>query len=77
MVKKQNCVTWIQIASYIKTDDIYKDIAEDVETRFDNSNYKLQRPLPKKKEKENIGVMKDKLSEKIMREFVGLKQNDC
>ena len=21
---------------YIKTDDIYKDIAEDVETRFDN-----------------------------------------
>ena len=31
----------------------------------------------KKKEKENIGVMKDKLSEKIMREFVGLKQNDC
>ena len=24
---------------YIKTDDIYKDIAEGVETRFDNSNY--------------------------------------
>ena len=24
---------------YIKTDDIYKDIAEDVETRFDTSNY--------------------------------------
>ena len=24
---------------YIKTDDIYKDIAEDVETRFDISNY--------------------------------------
>ena len=23
----------------IKTDDIYKDIAEDVETRFDTSNY--------------------------------------
>ena len=23
---------------YIKTDDIYKDIAEDVETRFDTSN---------------------------------------
>ena len=22
-----------------KTDDIYKDIAEDVETRFDNSNF--------------------------------------
>ena len=25
---------------YIKTDDIYKDLAEDVETRFDASNYK-------------------------------------
>ena len=24
---------------YIKTDDIYKDITEDVETRFDTSNY--------------------------------------
>ena len=26
---------------YIKTDDIYEDIAEDVETRFDTSNYEL------------------------------------
>ena len=24
---------------YIKTDDVYKDIAKDVETRFDTSNY--------------------------------------
>ena len=30
MVKKQSCVIWVQI--YIKTDDAYKDIAEDVET---------------------------------------------
>ena len=28
---------------YIKTDDIYKDIADDVETRFDTSNYHLER----------------------------------
>ena len=27
---------------YIKTDDIYKDIAEDFETRFDISNYEEQ-----------------------------------
>ena len=33
----------------IKTDDIYKDIAEEVETRFDYSNYELERPLPKGK----------------------------
>ena len=32
---------------YRKTDDIYKDIARDVETRFNTSNYKLDRPLSK------------------------------
>ena len=32
-----------------KTDDVYKDIAEDVETRFDTSDYELDRPLPKRK----------------------------
>ena len=26
---------------YIRADDIYKDIAEDVETRFDITNYEL------------------------------------
>ena len=39
---------------YIKADDIYKDTAEDVETRFDTSNFELEcnsidRPLPKRK----------------------------
>ena len=28
---------------YIKTDDIYKDIAENVETTFGTSNYELDR----------------------------------
>ena len=32
---------------YIKRDDIYVDIAEDVETRFDTSNYESDRPLEK------------------------------
>ena len=32
---------------YIKTQNIYKDIAKDVETRFDTSSYELDRPLPK------------------------------
>ena len=32
---------------YIKIEDIYEDTVEDVETRFDTSNYKLDRPLPK------------------------------
>ena len=30
---------------YIKTNDIYKDIAEHVEKRFDASNYELDRSL--------------------------------
>ena len=34
------------------TDDIYRDVVEDVETRFDTSNYKLNRPLTKGKIKE-------------------------
>ena len=34
MVKNQNCFMWVQIfIVYIKTDDLYKDSAEDVETR--------------------------------------------
>ena len=36
---------------YIKTDDVHKDIAEDVETRFGTSNYELDRPFPKLKDK--------------------------
>ena len=34
---------------YIKTDDIYKDITEDVQTRFDSSIYELDRSLSKGK----------------------------
>ena len=32
---------------HAKTDDIYKDIAKDFQTRFNTSNFKLDRPLPK------------------------------
>ena len=61
---------------YIKTDDIYKDIAEDVETRFDTSKYELEfnsidRPLPKGKKV--IGLMEDQLGVKIMKTLVGLR----
>ena len=58
---------------YIKTDDIYKDIAEDVETRLDTSNYELERLIPKWKSKKVIGLMKDELDGKIMTKFVGLR----
>ena len=36
---------------YIKTDDIHKGITGDVETRLDTSNYELDKPLPKGKNK--------------------------
>ena len=36
---------------YLKIDNIYKDITEDVETRFDASNYELNRPIPTGKSK--------------------------
>ena len=35
--------------AYIKADGICKDIVEDAENRFDTSNYKLDRPFPKRK----------------------------
>ena len=58
---------------YIQTDDIYKDIAEDVETRFDTSNYELDRPLSRGKNKKVIGLIKDELCRKIMIKFVGIR----
>ena len=51
---------------YVKTDGIYKDIAEDVETRFRTSHFKMGRPLPKRKNKNAIELMKDELSGKVM-----------
>ena len=45
---------------HTKTDDIWKNVAEDVETRFESSNYELDRPLPKGKNKTVIEIMKDK-----------------
>ena len=36
---------------HVNTEDIYKDIAKDIETRFSTSNFDLDRPLPKGKNK--------------------------
>ena len=56
----------------VKTDDIYKDIPEDVETRFDTSNYEIDHCL-KEKNKKVIGLMKDEVDGQIMKEFIGLQ----
>ena len=34
---------------HVQTDDIQEDIAEEVETKFDTSNFEIGRPLPKGK----------------------------
>ena len=60
----------------IKTGDIYEDIADDVETRFDTSNYEVNRPLLKDKDKKVIRLMKDEFAGKIITELVGLRSKN-
>ena len=38
----------------IKANDFYKDISNDVENRFDTSNYEVNRPLPTGKNKKSL-----------------------
>ena len=60
----------------IKTEDFYKDIAEDVEKRFDTSGYNdksCDRPLLVGKNKKVIGLMKDELRGEVMKEFISLQ----
>ena len=57
----------------IKTKDFYKDISQDVNKRFDTSNYTFDRPLPTGINKKVIGLMKDELGGDIITEFVALR----
>ena len=57
----------------IKRNDFYEDIANDVENRFDTSNYEVNRPLPTGKNKKGIGLMKDELGGKMITEFGTLR----
>ena len=60
---------------YIKTEDFYEDIADDVKKWFDTSNCGEddKRLLPIGENKKVIGLFKDELRGKIMKEFVGLR----
>ena len=58
---------------HIKTEDFYKDVANDVEKRFDTSNYEVNRPLPTGKNKNVIGLMKDELGGRIITKPVTLR----
>ena len=61
------------LISFIKTKDFYEDVANNVEKRFDTSNYEVDRPVPTGKNKKVIGLMRDELGGKIMIEFVALR----
>ena len=66
-------ICYMDTGSFIihsKTEDFYKDIADDVEKRFDTSNYEVNKPLPSEKNKKVIGLMKYVLGEKIMTIFI-------
>ena len=71
---------YINTDSYVydtRTEDFYKDIAVDIEVRFDTSGYTKDRPpskmLPIGKNKKVIGLMKDELGGGIMKEFTALR----
>ena len=59
----------------IFTEDFFEDINNDVERWFDTSNYDEndKRPLPIGKNKKVIGLFKDELGGKIMKEFCALR----
>ena len=57
----------------IETEDFYKDISEDVEAKFDTSNYAENHSLYLTKNNKVIGKFKDECGGKIMQEFVGLR----
>ena len=45
----------------------------DVGKKYDTSDYTVERPLPMGKNKKVIGMMKEELGRKIMKEFIGLR----
>ena len=60
---------------YIKTEDFFEDISNDVERWFDTSNYNEndKRPLPIGQYKKVPGLFKDELRGKIITEVVTLR----
>ena len=60
---------------YIMTEDFFEDVSNDVEKWYDTSNYDEndKRPLPIGKNKKVIGLFKDELGGRIMKEFCALR----
>ena len=64
---------------YIKSEDFYKDIHNDVKRWFDTCNYhkKDERPLPIGENKKAIGFFEDELGGKIITEFISFRAKAC
>ena len=63
------------LACDIETGDYYKDISDDVQARFNTSEFDVDHPciIPTNVNKKIIGMMKDKTGGKQIEEFVGLR----
>ena len=64
---------------HIMIEDFFEDISDDVKIWFDTSDYDEndKRPLPIGMNEKVIGLFKDELGGKIMKEFVVLSKTMC
>ena len=67
------CMDTDSFVMNIKTNDFYKDISDDVDNKFDTSNYEVKRPLTIGKNEKVIGLMKYELGGEIITEFIALR----
>ena len=63
--------------NYMKTEGIYSDIANFGERKLGNLNNGLVGTLSKGKNEKVIVLMKDKLCQKIMKEFAAVRTKSC
>ena len=59
---------------HVKSGCIYADLAGAVKKTFEASNYEAKKSLPTGRNEKKIGLMKNELGGKIMKEVVTLRQ---
>ena len=71
---KQLYTDTVSLMYEIETEDFYRDISDDVEARFDISDFHKDHPsgIPTGKNKKLIDMMKDEAAGKIISEFPAL-----